>query len=160
MTQLRAVPADPIGASRLSIIPVSRSEVKRFIAERHHHPVRPGAVFRLGVAEGEQLVGAVVVGKPQVHVTRDRRTAEVLRICTDQDRPDVLEHLYLAVGQTAKAMGFERLIVYGGHGDTVAALKEAGWRFSAPVEVLKFPDTPTAAAERVARRWLWELADR
>jgi hypothetical protein len=147
---------DPVDG-KLDVLPVTRREVREFIAERQWHPVRPGALFRLGVAAGEDLVGVVVVGKPQVHVSRDRRTAEVLRICVECDRPGALPLLYRAVGQTAAGMGYRQLIIYGGHGAGAEGLTQAGWKFRGPIEVLRFPETPTAAAERVARRWLWEV---
>jgi hypothetical protein len=141
----------------LTVKPVRRGEVRRFIGRHQSHPVRPGALFRLGAEAGGELVGVAIVGRPQAHISRSERAAEVLRVCTDRRHPGALDLLYQAIGQVARASGYVELITYAGHGREAPGLIAEGWHQVGRVEVLKRPDLATDAALRVAPRWRWVL---
>jgi hypothetical protein len=141
----------------LVVRPVTRSESLAFIRSRHFHPLRPGAVFRLGVWAEEELVGVAIVGHPQAHVSRDRCCAEVLRVCWDGAHPGAVVHLYRAIGEAARALGYTSLITYGEHGEASPELLAAGWTPQGLLCVLRHPDDPSPAAQRLASRWLWAV---
>lgn len=70
--------------SELRIVPVSIAEAKTFVRFLHrHHGPPPGAKFALGVADGDQIVGVAMVGRPVARHFDDGLTAEVSRTATD-----------------------------------------------------------------------------
>lgn len=72
----------------LRIVPVSLADAQAFVAEHHRHHESPiGHKFSIGVAEGEQLVGVAIVGRPVSRVIQAEGTAlELVRTATDGTR--------------------------------------------------------------------------
>lgn len=146
----------------LHIVPVTFAQAKEFVAQQHrHHRPPPGHKFSLGAADGEQLVGVAMVGRPVARAYDDGLTLEVTRSCTD-GTPHVNSMLYGAAWRAAKALGYCRLITYTQEGESGASLRGAGWRVVAERPARRgwsCPSRPRAdhGTDGVART-LWEAA--
>ena len=111
----------------LAPVPVTFREASAFVAAHHRHNKPPrGHKFSIGVRDGMQLRGVVMVGRPIARAFDDGRTAEVNRTCTD-GTPNANSMLYGAAWRAAKAMGYLRLITYTQRGESGASLRAVGW---------------------------------
>ena len=63
------------------------------------------------LAEGEKIVGVVIVGRPVSRHLDDGWTLEVNCLCTDGSR-NTCSMLYGAAWCAARAMGYKRLVTY------------------------------------------------
>ena len=111
----------------LTIVPVSLEEANAFVEafHRHHKPVI-GHKFSIGAADGNQMAGVAIVGRPVARGNDDGLTLEVNRCCTDGTR-NACSMLYGAAWRAAKAMGYRRLITYTMPEEGGASLRAAGW---------------------------------
>ena len=111
----------------LTIVPVSLEEANAFVGafHRHHKPVI-GHKFSIGAADGNQMAGVAIVGRPVARGNDDGLTLEVNRCCTDGTR-NACSMLYGAAWRAAKAMGYRRLITYTMPEEGGASLRAAGW---------------------------------
>lgn len=113
----------------LIAVPMTLQEANDFVDElhRHHgHTVRDK--YRIGVSDGEKIVGVVQVGRPVSRRMDDGKTLEVTRLCTDGTR-NACSFLYSAAARIAKEMGYERIITYILETESGVSLKAAGWVF-------------------------------
>jgi hypothetical protein len=146
----------------LRVVPVSFDEAKVFVRALHrHHGPPPGMKFVLGVADGDQLVGVAMVGRPVAAAFQDGLTVEVNRTVTDGTK-NVNSMLYGAAWRAAKALGYRRLITYTQSGESGSSLRAAGWTVVAERAPRTGWDTP--ARHRSPRgvdgvpRTLWEAS--
>jgi hypothetical protein len=111
----------------LRLVPVTLREANRFVAQhhRHHQPVR-GCRFTVGVAEGDRVVGVIIVGRPVARAVDLRSTCEVTRCCTDGTR-HAASLLYAAAARAARALGYERIQTYTLEQETGVSVRAAGW---------------------------------
>lgn len=111
----------------MTVVPVTFREACAFVAKlhRHHKPPR-GHKFSIGVEVADVLVGVAMVGRPVARAFDNRRTAEVIRTCTDGTK-NANSMLYGAARKAAFAMGYRRIITYIQDGETGASLRGAGW---------------------------------
>jgi hypothetical protein len=115
----------------LHLVPVTFEEACGFVAMWHRHHQPPvGHKFSLGVADGEQLVGVAIVGRPVARHLDNGLTLEVTRTATDGTR-NANSKLYGAAWRAASALGYGRLVTYNQDGETGASLRAAGWRIVA-----------------------------
>ena len=100
------------GGIFIEIVPITLKEANAFVSEyhRHHGPVT-GHKFSIGLAEGENIVGVVIVGRPVSRYLDDGWTLEVNRLCTDGSR-NACSMLYGAAWRAVRAMGYKRLVTY------------------------------------------------
>lgn len=113
--------------SNLRVVPVSYREAAAFVRSVHrHHGPPPGMKFALGAADGGQLVGVAMVGRPVARHLDDGLTLEVNRTATD-GTANANSMLYGASWRAAKALGYRRLITYTQEGEGGASLRAAGW---------------------------------
>jgi hypothetical protein len=146
----------------LRVVPVSFREASVFVAalHRHHRPPR-GTKFCLGVADGDQLVGVAMVGRPVARHYDDGLTLEVNRTCTDGTK-NANSMLYGAAWRAARALGYRRLITYTQAGESGASLRAAGWQVVAERAPRRGWDTPayhrTPRGVDGVQRELWEAA--
>lgn len=147
----------------LRIVPVSFAAACQFVAEHHRHHEPPvGHKFSVGVADGAQLVGVAIVGRPVSRViAAEGNTLEVIRSATDGTR-NANSMLYGACRRAAFALGYDRLITYTQEGESGASLRAAGYRVIASRPPRAGWDTPSRrrdarGTENVART-LWEAA--
>lgn len=111
----------------LRVVPISLRDACKFVAmhHRHHQPPR-GHKFSIGAAEGDVVVGVVIVGRPVARHYDNGTTLEVTRTATDGSK-NANSLLYGAAWRAAKAMGYDRLITYTQAGESGASLRAAGW---------------------------------
>jgi len=112
----------------LELQPISYAEACAFVRKFHrHHQPPQGHKFSLALADGERIVGVVMVGRPVARHMDDTRTLEVTRCCTDSTR-HAASKLYAAAWRATRALGYRRLITYTLAEETGTSLKAAGWR--------------------------------
>ena len=113
----------------LRVVPVTFAQAKAFITDwhRHHRPPQ-GHKFSLGVADGEELVGVAVVGRPVARMLDDGHTLEVTRVAVADGARNACSLLYAAAWRAAKALGYRRLVTYTQASESGASLRAAGWR--------------------------------
>src|SRR5262245_30476852 len=100
----------------------------RAYVERHHrhHHAPQGGLFAIGAANGEDIVGVAIVGRPVARRLDDDFTAEISRVCTDGTR-NVCSLLYAACWRAARAMGYRRLVTYTLPHEGGASLRASGF---------------------------------
>jgi hypothetical protein len=110
------------------IVPINLDEANAFVAKlhRHHKPV-PGARFSIAVANGDNVVGVVIVSRPTARMSDDNWTVEVTRCCTDGTR-NACSMLYRAAWRAAREMGYRRIITYTLPEEGGASLRGAGFK--------------------------------
>ncbi len=146
----------------MRVVPVRQADAREFVRMWHrHNPVPPpGAVFCLGVAEDDVLVGVAMVGRPTARHYDDGRTLEVNRTATDGTR-NANSMLYGAAWRATKALGYDRLVTYTQHDESGASLRAAGWQVVAERPARAGWDAPSRPREVPAgmafvARTLWE----
>jgi hypothetical protein len=118
----------------MKIVPVSYRLACEFIEQHHrHHRPPQGHKFSIGLEHEGSLVGVVCVGRPVSRFLDDGTTAEVTRLCTT-GVPNSCSMLYAASSNSAKAMGYRRIITYILETETGASLKASGWKFDVSSE--------------------------
>lgn len=144
----------------LSIVPCSITEAQVFIARLHrHHGPPPGGKFAIAAAQGEAIVGVVLVGRPVSRVRDDGFTAEVSRLATDGTK-NACSMLYAAAWRAARAMGYRRLGTYVLDTEPGTSLSAAGWRLigAAGGGSWSRPSRPRVDVAPLQGKMLWEVA--
>ena len=122
--------AEPI-VSRLELCPCTLREANDFVQSFHRHntrTARDGGKWAVGLTYAGELVGVAIVGNPLSATLMDGYTAEVLRVCTNDQCPKGgCSKLYMACWRAWRAMGGKRLITYTLQSESGASLKGAGW---------------------------------
>lgn len=112
----------------LRIVPCNLDEANAFVAQHHRHHKRvPGAKFSVAVADGDEVVGVAIVGRPVARMLDDGWTLEVIRTCT-RGAKNANSMLYGACWRAAKALGYTRIGTYTLPEEGGASLRAAGWR--------------------------------
>jgi hypothetical protein len=116
------------GQPRLEISPLSCKEANRLVARwhRHHRPTH-NQLFALGVALGDDLVGAAIVARPVSRLLEDGYTAEVVRCATDGTK-NACSKLYGAAWRAARALGYRKLITYTLPEEGGSSLRASGFK--------------------------------
>src|SRR5690348_12317028 len=107
----------------MRVVPLPLGEANALVARWHRHsnPV-VGHKFSLGAADGQEIVGAAIVGRPVGRRLDDGLTLEVLRCVTNGHR-NACSFLYGASWRAAKALGYTRLVTYTLKSESGASLK-------------------------------------
>lgn len=94
---------------------------------RHHKQVI-GHKFSVGAydTKKQELVGAVIVGRPVSRKFNWRKRLEVTRLVTDGTK-NACSFLYAAAARIAKEMGYEKIHTYILDSETGVSLLAAGW---------------------------------
>lgn len=112
--------------------PITLREANDFVENFHRHngrTSRDGGKWAVGLNKDDVLVGVAIVGNPLSATLMDGYTAEVLRVCVnDEAEKGACSMLYAACWRAWRAMGGERLITYTLTTETGASLRGAGWR--------------------------------
>lgn len=146
----------------LRIVPLRIKTANALVTRWHrHHAPTVGGLFAIGAADGRDLVGACIVGRPVSRNLDDGQTAEVTRCVTD-GTPNACSLLYAAAWRAWRAMGGLRLITYTLATEPGTSLKAAGWRVL--YETKERPqgwDTPSRrrSSGRQEAKTLWEVAN-
>jgi hypothetical protein len=96
----------------MTIVPMTLREARSYVDNVHrHHRAPQGGLFAIGAAEGDTVIGCVIVGKPVARMLDDDYTCEVTRLASDGSR-NVCSMLYRAAWRASRAMGYRRLVTY------------------------------------------------
>lgn len=108
---------------------MSIQDAKDFVREYHRHLPPPlGAMFALGIASNDLLVGVVLVGRPLARAMDDGTTLEVTRCATSPAAPKGAGgKLYAQARRAAHALGYTRLITTTLQSESGASLRGAGF---------------------------------
>jgi hypothetical protein len=117
-----------VPSTGLFAVPVDFDEACAFVTEHHRHHVPPqGHKFSIAAAQGEKVVGVVIVGRPVSRMMQDGWTLEVTRLATDGTK-NACSFLYAAAWRAARAMGFRKLTTCILDTEPGTTLRAAGWR--------------------------------
>jgi hypothetical protein len=148
----------------LHLQPLSRDEAQIFIAQYHRHHGRvAGDKFRIGLNDGERVVGVIVVGRPVARMLDDGYTAEVTRCCVMEGVKNGASKLYAAAWRAARAMGYTRLITYTLASEPGTSLKAAGWtevyRTEDRDRSWSTPSRPRVDKHPLGQKILWDMGE-
>lgn len=148
----------------LELQPVSFAEAREFTREHHRHNDPPqGQKFCIGLNDGNNLIGVVVVGRPIARHNDDGWTAEVTRCCVMEGYPGANSKLYAAAWRAARAMGYKRLITYTLPIESGSSLLGAGFRVVGMTQNKpnrwNMPGRPRKMAEKypTGQKTIWEI---
>jgi hypothetical protein len=106
----------------------------RSFVDRHHRHHRPPVGWRWGhgVANGLDLVGVAMVGRPVSHAFDPDSFVEVTRLCIDDDfapaiTRDAASMLLGAAAREARRRGYGHILTYTQVSELGTSLKAAGW---------------------------------
>ena len=145
----------------LELQPLNFAEAVEFIKHHHRHHNPPiGHKFSIGVNNGIDVVGVIIVGRPVSRRCDDGWTAEVTRCCTD-GTPNACSKLYAAAWRTSRAMGYRKLITYTLTTEPGISLKAAGWCIvgSTDGKSWSVPTRPRVDTHPLQRRFKWECSN-
>ena len=144
---------------KLCAIPLTLEEANEFVSQhhRHHKPV-VGHKFSIGAVNGNDICGAVIVGRPVARMRDDGLTLEVTRLCTDGTR-NACSFLYGAAARAAFALGYKRIGTYIRKDEPGTSLVASGWRMigEAPGRSWSVPSRPRVDKTELIPRLLFEM---
>lgn len=144
----------------LDVIPMTLREAHAYVEAQHrHHKPPQGALFAVGVSDGETVRGVAIVGKPVARMNNDGFTVEVTRLCTDGAR-NACSMLYRACWRAASAMGYRRCITYTLVDEGGASLRGAGFKCvgQAGGGSWSRPSRPRVDTHPLQEKIRWEIA--
>ena len=145
----------------LHVVPTTLKEAQRWVNQVHrHHPAPVGGLFAIAAAEGETVIGVVIVGRPVSRHLDDAWTVEVTRLAVAEGHPNACSMLYGAAWRAARAMGYQRAITYTLASENGTSVKAAGWKEigSTPGRSWNVPSRPRADRHPIGPKTLWEVA--
>ena len=117
--------------SKLKVLPLTLKVANAYVEEYHRHN-KPcvGHRFSIGALDkDEKMVGVAIIGRPISRKLDDGLTAEVNRVCTNDDSPkNVCSFLYARAWRIWQQMGGERMITYTLQSEPGSSLRGAGWK--------------------------------
>ena len=141
------------------IVPMTISDAKEFVAQHHrHHKPPQGALFAVGLSQGDEIIGAAIVGRPVARRSDDGWTAEVTRLATSGER-NACSMLYRACWRAACAMGYRRLVTFTLATEPGASLRGAGFRLvgTTPGKSWSVKSRPRVDKHPLQEKLKWEL---
>lgn len=119
---------EPSGYVALRLRPVSFTEARRFVAEKHRHNDPPiAARVSVGIEDAiGKLRGVGILGLPKARYLDDGRTAEIVRVATDGVR-NGCSMIYGALVRAAWSLGYDRIYTYTLESETGSSLRASGW---------------------------------
>lgn len=141
------------------VVPMTISDAKEFVAQHHrHHKPPQGALFAVGLSEGQEIIGAAIVGRPVARRSDDGWTAEVTRLAT-LGQKNACSILYRACWRAASAMGYRRLITFTLASEPGASLRGAGFRLvgTSPGKSWSVKSRPRVDKHPLQEKLKWEL---
>lgn len=145
---------------RAVIVPISLAEANELVARWHRHSnPTVGHKFSLGLAVGDEMVGAAIVGRPVARPLDDGWTLEVLR-CVTAGRRNACSTLYGASWRAARALGYRKLVTYTLKSESGSSLRASGWRTVGEVGARSWdtPSRPRVDKHSLQERLRWEVS--
>lgn len=113
---------------KLVAVPLDFPTACDLVRRLHRHHIPPvGHKFSIGAMLGEDLVGAVIVGRPVSRMRDDGFTLEVTRLVTD-GTPNACSFLYGRAAKAAFALGYGKIGTYILDTEPGTTLRAAGWK--------------------------------
>ena len=114
----------------LKVTPMSLREANEYVNNFHRHNKETrGHKYSIGASDGKNLVGVAIVGRPVARALDDGYTAEVLRVCVQDDYPkNTCSFLYGRCWRIWQQMGGERMITYTLQEESGSSLKAVNWK--------------------------------
>lgn len=135
---------EPARTDQLRLVPCNWAVAAAFVDTWHrHHRAPVGYKYAIGAAQGPDLVGVAIVGRPVARHLDDGYTLEVTRTAVRPGAPNANSLLYGAAWRAAKALGYRRLVTYTQEGEPGVSLRGAGWHAVAQLRPRPGWDTPT-----------------
>lgn len=132
----------------MTIVPLTLRDARSYVDRVHrHHRAPQGGLLAIGLADGADIVGCVIVGRPVARALDDGWMAEVTRLATDGSK-NACSMLYAAAWRAARAMGYRRLMTYTLATEPGTSLVAAGWR---PVGEVRGRSWTTPSRPRIDR---------
>jgi tRNA A37 N6-isopentenylltransferase MiaA len=112
----------------MNLVPISVQDAIEFVRVNHRHHLPPlSGLFAVACAEGEQIVGVAIIGRPVSRMLQDGWTAEVTRLATNGSK-NACSMLYGAAWRACRALGYRRLVTYILDTEPGTTLQAAGWK--------------------------------
>lgn len=150
---------------KYNLQPLTLKEAQSFVNDYHRHNVAPHRdKFRIGLNDGEKVIGVVMVGRPITRHNDDGLTLEVIRCCVLEGYKDANSMLYAAAWRVTRNLGYTRLITYTLIEEPGTSLKAAGWKVIGETQARpKGWDTPSRRRnipERypTGQKTIWEIS--
>lgn len=118
------------------LVPISLRDANAFVSRFHRHcqaTWRNGGKFAIGLRDGPDLLGVVIVGRPVARLLDDGLTCEVLRLTVAPGARNACSTLYRAAWRAWRAMGGRRLVTYILQDESGSSLRGAGLTLVAQV---------------------------
>jgi hypothetical protein len=117
--------------NKMRIVPLTLSQANALVEKLHrHHKKCQGHRFSLGLFDDnkpfDEIIGAVIVGRPVARACSQYDTAEVTRLVTDGTK-NACSMLYGAAARVCKEMGFKKIQTYILEEEFGSSLKASGW---------------------------------
>ena len=114
----------------LKVTPMSLREANEYVNNFHRHNKETrGHKYSIGASDGKNLVGVAIVGRPVARSLDDGYTAEVLRVCVQDDSPkNTCSFLYGRCWRIWQQMGGKRMITYTFVKEDGGSIRATGWR--------------------------------
>jgi hypothetical protein len=144
--------------NRIIIVPCTIGDATAFVRQHHRHRRRvTGALFAVAIAEGLEVRGVGIAGRPVARGLQDGWTVEIIRVCTDGAR-NACSMIYGALRRAAIALGYKRVITYTLATEPGASLKASGFRIVADVRGRSWncPTRPRVDREPHQAKLRWE----
>lgn len=154
---------------KLSLRPISLRGANDWLDGVHRHngrTARNGGKFAISVVDDAGIVrGIAIVGNPLSATLMDGKTAEVLRVCTNDETPKgACSMLYSACWRAWRAMGGDRMITYTLKSEKGISLKASGWVIVGATKPVKdgwrkddhLNDRRTHSPVMLEPKWRWQ----
>lgn len=116
-----------VDAPALFVQAIGQKEAAAYVAKFHrHHRAPSGSLFQIGLNDGENLIGVIIVGRPVARLLDDGNTCEVTRCCTDGTM-NACSLLYSRARKAAFSLGWSKIITYTLPEEGGASLRASGW---------------------------------
>ena len=134
----------------MELIPINLREANDFVLSFHrHNKPTQGGKFAIGLTSDKGLIGVAIVGRPVARLLEDDFTAEVRRLCVNEEAErNACSKLYSACWRACRAMGYKKLITYTLQTETGESLRGAGFKIIGEVKPRKESWT-----NRINREW-------
>ena len=140
-------------------MPISIQDARIWVDRIHRHHRAPlSGLFAVACAEGDEVIGVAIVGRPVARMLQDGWTVEVTRVAVEQGHKNACSMLYGACWRAARALGWRKAITYTLQSEAGTSVKAAGWKCigEAGGGSWNRPSRPTIDKHPTQRKMRWE----
>ena len=112
----------------MRLVPLKRKQAQDFVNKHHRHHKAPiGDIFRVGLQDGDKLIGVIMVCRPVSRYLDNGTTLEVNRLCVLDGYKNACSNLYAAAAKAGKALGYNHILTYILCTEKGTSLRAVGW---------------------------------